>query len=289
MVISMKTLRSLFYVAGMASMSSACQDTASEQPALGSLTITTSAPSVESEFATTDGWTVKYSRFRVNLTTVTVAGYDGVVTAKAAPQVFEQAIPGAKELLTSANRIARSWEDVSFEIGPATAESAPVAPVTEADRDGMIGTTSVLVEGTMTKAGVTKRFLWGLSPRTQYTSCIGRVDGAFIPGLVVPANGSDTGDIRMDGTVLFFDNLAALGHVLRGDPIAAADTNNDGQILLTELAAVPLDRARESKGLYGPLAGVEDLAGFLNAQARSIVVSFRAEGDCRITPIDGAP
>ena len=166
----------------------------------------------------------------------------------------------------------------------------PLLAVTDADRDAMItGSVSVLVEGSMTKGTVVKTFRWGLSPRTRYSACVGDRSGALVPGLVVPANGTDTGDIRMDGTVLFFDNLASRGHVLRGDPIAAADADNNGEILLTELSGVPLDTARKSSWLYGPLAGVEDLAGFMNAQARSIVVAFRSTGDCSITPIDAAP
>lgn len=261
-----------------------------KQPPLGTVAITTTAPTIETGFATVDGWNVKYTRFLVHVSAINVAGNDGVLTASATGQVLDQVPAPPKVLLESSNRVARAWEDVSFEIGPATADSAPIAPVTDADRDAMIASgTSLFVEGTMTKGTDVKSFQWGLSPRTSYTGCTGSLNGALVPGLIVPTNGTDTGDIVMDGSVLFFDNLATRGHLLRGDPIAAADADNNGVILLTELANVSLDTARASTGLYGPLDGVSDLAAYLNAQARSLVVAFRADGDCRITPIDAAP
>ncbi|MBX3227500.1 MAG: hypothetical protein KIT84_14185 [Labilithrix sp.] len=266
----------------------ACEEPS--HPPLGGVAITTSAPTIEGDFTTVDGWNVKYSRFIVNVSAITIAGYDGVITASATSQLVDQTQPPTKLLLTSANRIARAWEDVSFEIGPTTAETEPLEPVTEVDRDTLaVSRASIFVEGTMTRGNDVKSFRWSLSPRTRYSACSARVNGATLPGLLVPENGADTGDILMDGTVLFFDNLATRGHVLRGDPIAAADLNKDGVVQLTELANVPLDEARKSTGLYGPIAGVDDLAAFLNAQARSIVVSFRGEGDCRITPVDEAP
>ncbi|MDF2696761.1 MAG: putative lipoprotein [Labilithrix sp.] len=256
-------------------------------PKLGSMAITTTAPAAEREFVTTDGWSVKYDRFLVHVTAVNVAGTDQVLAASATPQIIDQVAPGPKTLLSATLRVARAWEDVSFQIGPAAAETdttiAP--PVKEADRDMMQKDALALyVEGKASKAGVTKSFKWGFGTDTLFTGCQENRGGTVVHGLVVPPDGNDTADIVMSADVLFSDDVAAGG--LRADAITAADTDNDGTITLAELRATPLDAARATGAAYatGDKADVTDLGAFVEALVPRIATRFRASGTCMAAP-----
>lgn len=266
---------------------------------LGSMSLTTSAPTIENGFTTSDGWSVKYTRFVVNVSAATVAGDDGVVASAADPQIIDFVAPGPKTLLSEDNRTARAWEAVSVEVGPATAESAVVDPVTEADRTMLVTNGySVYVEATMTKttqvtdaAGVTtpvtvtKSLKLGYGLDTQFTKCTAIINN--VPtGLVVPTNGSDTAEIGFAGDVLFYDNLQSQGRQLRGDPLAAADVNNDGAIDNTELSSVSVETARNGSNNAYNAPGIADLDAFVGAQTRGIVATFRTTGSCTVTPLD---
>jgi hypothetical protein len=252
-------------------------------PNLGSMDITTTAPTAEREFTTADGWVVKLDRFLVHVTTVNVAGADQVLAASSTPQIIDQVALGAKPLLSAPLRTARPWEDVSLQIGPATAETDTVVlePVKDADRLMMEkDRLSIYVEGKASKAGITKAFKWGFGSDTLYTDCGETQNGNVVRGLVVPTNGNDTADVGMSGDVLFSDDL--VGGAPRADAIMLADADNDGVITLAELAAVPLETARAGGAPYVTPEGSEiaDLEAFVTALAPRIVTRFRATGKC---------
>lgn len=269
--------------------------------ALGSVALTTGAPTIESGFSTADGWNVKYMRFVVNVS-ATVAGDDGVVAVKSDPQIIDLAVPGAKTLLSEANRTARAWEAVSVEVGPATKDSSVVDPVTEADMAMFVTNAySVYLEATMTKTTqvtdgngvtapvtVTKTLKLGYGLDTQFTKCTANIGNIPTPGLVVAKNGSDSAEIGFAGDVLFFDNLQSQGRQLRGDPLAAADANNDGLIDNTELSGVSVETARGGNNNIYNAPGIADLDAFVGAQTRGIVTTFRTTGTCTVTPVEAA-
>lgn len=269
-----------------------------ENPAfqkLGSMEITTSAPAVEKEIATVDGWVVKYDRFLVHVSSVEVAGSDTVLAASSSSQIVDQVAPGTKSLLSATVRTARAWEDVRIQIGPAVADAETpttfLAPATEADVVKMqAGGFSIYVEGKLSKAGLVKTFAWGLTTDTVYEDCQDTRDGAVVRGLVVPADGNDTADIGLAGELLFSDNLAEAG-VIRADAIAAADANGDGAVTFDELRAAPIDLGRTFGGTYaiGAWTGVVDLAGFVEAQSQSLVSRYRSAGTCTAEPVVVAP
>jgi hypothetical protein len=252
-------------------------------PPVGGMEITTSARSTST--TTADGWAISFSRYLVNVSSVSVVGGDQVLAASAEAQLIDQAAPGTKSLLVAPVRTARPWEDVSFGFAPVTAEAnvTVVEPVTTADRDAMLAAGySVYVEVGATKGGATKTLKLGLSTSTLFKDCGGDRDGVFVRGLVVPADGSDTADVLMDPSVLFLDDLAAPGAATRFDAIAAADADGNGAIDMTEVRAVSLETARASGGAYGvgEMAQLTDLGAFIEALAPRTVASFRAKGTC---------
>src|SRR4051794_39817343 len=177
----------------------ACDETPSKQQH-GSLELTTSSAVTEKGFTTADGWNVTFKHFFVHVSAVTVAGLDSVVTASATPQIIDQVVPGPKTLLSATVRAARPWEDVSFEVGPAAVvdDVGPTfaPPVTQADVDRMVKDgLSFYVEGTATRAAVTKSFAWGFATDTLHQQCTGDLNGASVPGLLVPPDGVDAADI----------------------------------------------------------------------------------------------
>jgi hypothetical protein len=276
--------RALLTIAALAAASSiaACDEDPSFQK-LGSMDVTTSAPTVETEFVTSDGWLVKYDRFLVHVTGVNVSGTDRVLAASATPQIIDQVAAAPKSLLSARLRTARAWEDVSFQIGPATvgADTTVVPPVKEADRDMMQkDRLSLYVEGKASKAGVVKAFKWGFSTDTIYKDCEENRNGAVVRGLVVPPDGNDTADIVMSGDALFADDLA--GGIVRAEAVTAADADNDGVVTLAELRATPLDKARSAGAPYsiGDKADVADLGAFVEALTPRVVTRFRAAGKC---------
>jgi hypothetical protein len=274
----------------------ACDGTPSDQQH-GSLELTTSSTTTEKGFTTADGWSVKFNHFFVHVSAVTVASLDGVVTAGATAQIIDQVVPGPKTLLSATVRTARPWEDVNFELGPAAVvdDVGPqfVAPVTQADVDRMVKDgLSFYLEGTATRAGVSKSFAWGFTTDTLQQECTGEVKGAPVPGLVVPPNGSDAADIGIGGSVLFSDSLVGDGGALRFEPLAAADADKDGAITLEELEAVTLESLRSAK--VGPYATEEespivDLRAFVEELTRRVVSSFRTKGSCKPTAVPPAP
>ncbi|MBS2013281.1 MAG: hypothetical protein JST00_10365 [Deltaproteobacteria bacterium] len=267
----------------------ACDENPGRSDTYGALELTTSAPTVEQAFTTADGWSIKYDRFLVHVSAVTVAGLDGVVTASASKQLFDQVAPAPKSLVTGSLRRARPWEDVSLQIGPvaADAEVTAIAPVNDADvermkKDGF----ALYVEGKATKAGApTVAFKWGFTTDTLYKECGGEVGGAFRPGLLVPVDGSDTADVAMRGDVLFRDDAVDTAAV-RFDAFAAADADKNGEVTQAELEAVTLESLRTAgRGAYGTAGkDVTTLKGFVEQRTQNLVGSFRAKGGCKATP-----
>ena len=263
----------------------ACDENPEEKYRYGSVELTTTAPTAEAPITTPDGWTITPTKLLANISAVTIAGTDGVVTASATAQVFDLVKPGAKQLVLSTVRYARAWEDVSLQIGPATAASVAV-DVEEADLTGMVtGGFSIYLEASATKADVTKTLRWGFTTDTVYGGCEGQVGNATVKGLLVPANGIDSANVVLRGDVFFSDKVDGTGP-LTFEAIALADANTNGEVTLDELIAVPLETARAGGALYdvGEDETVTDLGGFVAALSRRLVGSFRAAGTC--TPED---
>ena len=288
--LSLLTLLPLFPIALSFGALAACDENPGENQKLGALELTTTAPTIEQAFTTADGWSIKYDRFLVHLSSIKVESFDGVLTASNTAQIIDQVPAPPKSLLAATVRTARAWENVNFQIGPAAAEGdlAKVEPVTDADverfkKDGL----ALYVEGKATKAGSpTVAFKWSFTSDTLYSECTGDLNGVPTPGLVVPPDGVDVADIAMRGDVLFRnDGIDAAP--LRFDPIAAADADKNNEVTQAELEAVTLEALRLSgAGAYG-VGGATDvttLSKFVEERTKNLVGSFHAKGSCKAAP-----
>jgi hypothetical protein len=264
----------------------ACDENPESDVEFGTIEMTTTAPTAEKEFTTVDGWTIKVAKFLVSVSAVTIQGDDGVLVASATGQVVDQAKPGAKLLLTSGARTARPWEQVSFQIGPATVDSLGV-DVPEPDLSFMTkGGLTLYLEASATKVSEKKQLKWSFTPDTLYSDCQGDLNGVNVRGLIVPANGKDSADIVMRVDSFFSEKLDGTG-ALKFTSLAVADQDINGEVTLEELSAVTLEKAREdNNGTYdvGAATDVTDLKTFVSGLADKIVGSYRTKGTCKAGP-----
>lgn len=233
-----------------------------------------------------DGWTIKYNKFLVTLGPIRVADSSGsVVSEMAGSKLFDMTKPGVKPVVTFASVPAKAYEQVSFDIAPATA-ATELAVATEADKELLVaGGFSIYVDAVATKGAVTKTYRWGFKTATAYRQCKGDVGGKNLDGVLVTNGGTDDPQITIHGDHLYYDDLQDPESKVRFDNIAAADVDNDGVITLAELAKVELAKIPKEKGAYGTgsARGVNDLEAFHTALSRTIG-HWRGEGECFSTP-----
>jgi len=239
-----------------------------------------------------DGWTLHYSKFLVTMHGIKVAASDGTVGATMeGSKLIDNTVAGKKDLVTFTDLEARAWDEVSYQIKPATATSELVG-ATEADRTMMVaGGYSLYVAGEATKTStsggmVTKTFKLGYTLGTQYTHCLqAEESGQEIAGLVVTEGGTDVSELTTHGDHFFYDRLKAspdpaVATVLRFDEKAIADANNDNDVTQSELNALAIDvRKYDPSGFDAPTLGA-----FMTALART-VGHYRGEGECSISNI----
>lgn len=94
---------------------------------------------------------------------------------------------------------------------------------------------------------------------------------------------SSGGEARVQATIhadhLFYDDLQNPAARMRFDAMAAADANDDGEVTLGELAAVPLSSLPLGTYGTGSVANVDDLRSFLTTLLRALG-HFQGEGEC---------
>jgi len=234
-----------------------------------------------SEFA--DGWSVKYSAFRVVLGGLQVADEDGNIGASLKEtRLFDHHDAGIKKLVTFEGLEAKPWTRVKYEIRPAaddtTAAEGADAAALEAMKQGKY---SVYAEGTAEKGAVKKTFHWGFTAATAYVDCRGDKDGRETLGVLVTNGGTDTVELTIHGDHLFYDDLQSPNAVLHFDTIASSDTDGDGEVTLAELSTKKLVDIDPASGPYGTgsAGDVNDLGAFVTALSRT-VGHFRGEGEC---------
>jgi hypothetical protein len=227
-----------------------------------------------------DGWAIAYEKFLVVFRDIKVAAAGGELGAEMASSVLvDLKRPGDKPL-ASFDLPARTWDAVSYQLGPVDAATALGPGVTEADRALMnTPTATVYAAGSATKGGATKTFKWLFNKPTLLAACEGDKDGRLVLGAAVTSGNVDQIQLTVHGDHLFYDDLQSPEARVRFDPIAGADANGDGEVTLAELRAVKLSDL--TAGPYGTgSADVNDLGAFVEALSQT-VGHFRGEGECK--------
>ena len=231
-----------------------------------------------------DGWTIKYTKFLLVISDVSV-GEEGKEPAArlATPKLFDMHAPGPKPVTVFSDLPGKAYTHVSYAVSPATATLELGGGATDADKQLMVQNGySLYVEGSVVKEGATKSFTWGFKTSTLYDRCKGEVSGKETEGVVVTNGGNDAVELTIHGDHLFYDDLQAPEAKVRVDNIANADADADGKITLEELAAVDLaDKTKITAGTYGTgsASNINDLRAFVEALSRT-VGHFRGEREC---------
>lgn len=248
------------------------------------------ARSPANEAGIQNGWTVRFTRFLVHVADFTVASSTGAAGGSlAGGRVYDlhttrgSAAPYGTLPGIAAGRMDR----VSFRLVPPTAGSVR-GNATEADLAALrAGGFSVYVEGQATRAGRTApvTFRWGFANAVRFERCTGD-DGQ--PGLAIPSGGTARAQITVHGDHFFYDSLVGetdpMGNSLtrlRFDALADADTNQDDEVTLAELAAVDLSTLPPGQYGTGSLPGINTLRDFVTAQVNSLG-HFNGEGECHL-------
>jgi hypothetical protein len=224
-----------------------------------------------------DGFSVRYSKFLVVIKDFEMAKRTGEQGPRqAGPLVVDVTKPGPLELAKFSDVDALKYDQVSYGIGPAS-DAIASGEVAATDVELMkAGNRSIWVEGTVSKGAVSKRFSWAFSLDTHYSDC---TNPDFGEGVTVPNGGQQTVELTLHGDHFWYDDLQSPEAKVRGTAIVAADSNDDGEVTLAELAAVQLTSLPLSQYGTGSLGNVKTLADFVTALGRTIG-HFRGEGEC---------
>ncbi len=233
-----------------------------------------------------DGWTVKYSKFLVVIGGVAVADASGKEVARmSGTKLVDHVKKGVKTVVSFPDLPAQAYENVSYEILPADAQTELLEAAAE-DKELMVTNGySVYVEGSATKEGATKTFKWGFTRKTRYLNCKSEQGGKETDGIIITNGGSDTSELTIHGDHFFYDRLQAdpegkIPTNLRFEVMAKADDqgNKDGEVTLDELEKTPIDL---SLG-YDPSGfNVVNMKDFVSRLSRT-TGHFRGEGECSV-------
>lgn len=229
-----------------------------------------------------EGWTVRFTKFLVNVGDVTVAASDGATGGSVAGlRVFNlKGTNGPLNIGRIASVPARRMDRVSYRVAPVVAgATAGNAGASNADLAMMQSRGfSLWVEGTATKPGRATpiTFRWGFTHAVDYAQC--ELDGAF--GVAVPTSGTVDAQVTVHGDHFFYDRIGA-GAKLRFDDIAAADANMDNEVTLDELAAVDLTRLPRDRYDPSGAPNVNTLRDFIGVLATT-TGHYRGEGECQV-------
>lgn len=228
--------------------------------------------------AVADGWTIRYTKFLVNVGGLTVASSaGGAGGAMRDFRVYDlHTFTGPLKLAQLDGVSAERMDQVSYAINPAGAQST-LGNATESDLALMrTGQYSIYVEGQGEKAGRVVRFRWGFSQRVAYETCHSSPTEL---GIAVARDGTVTAQITVHGDHLFYDDLQSPRAVVRFDAIANADANTDGEVTLDELAAVDLTTLPAMQYGTGSAPHVRSLRDFVTDLVAT-VGHFNGEGHC---------
>jgi hypothetical protein len=240
-----------------------------------------------------DHWSVKYSKFLLIYHSVTIADDNKNVVGKLDhPLVFDMTkkATGNPKTLATFELQAKSWPNLSYQVGPISVDAKPGDLASDADVALLTSAqASVHVEGTATSPdGIQKTFNWSFSPATLFQGCHGEQDGKEVEGVLVTNGGHQNVELTVHGDHFFYDDLQSEQAVPRFQALADADADQDGEVTLAELDAVPLYTIPIEKGTYGTgaLGNVNTLGDYERTLSRTIG-HYRGEGSCNSKEVGG--
>jgi len=239
-----------------------------------------------------DAWSVKYTKFLIVYHSVTIADEGGSIVAQLEhPLVFDMATKttGKPKTLARFELEAKAWPNLSYQVGPITEDARPGELATEADVALLQSEqASIHVEGIATSPdGSQKTFNWSFAPATLFQECHGEQDGKEVEGVLVTNGGNQNVELTVHGDHFFYDDLQSEAAVPRFQALADADANQDGEITLAELDAVPLYTIPADKGTFGTgaLGNVNTLGDYERTLSRTIG-HYRGEGSCHSKEVE---
>jgi len=253
-------------------------------------------------FLTDDGWTIQFERLLVGMGYTILTGDNCEVYGVARYGVlFDLTVPGKQKL---GDAYGLQTCDLQFHVGAMGFYLGNGVDREEAqaliwDREDLVAHgyrgTSTYVRGNATRGNVTKHFTWRFRENYAFTECENST-GELV-NLNLQLNG---GDVLRPLVTFHPDELfresGEKDAKIRFDPLAATDTNADGEIALEELSQIPSPIVELTAGEVND-AGVPDggyLLDDLSAPPgwprfmaqRLLTRAFRLDGNvCRDEPI----
>lgn len=230
-----------------------------------------------------DGWSVKYDEFLIVLGDVRLEKPDGAERASLADAVlFDLTEAGPQPFGTIDGLSEGHWDEFGFSNLVASTETERADSASADEWQLMVEAGySVKIAGTASNGDEHKHFSWGFSNPVRYAGCVDVSAGQQTSGVML-GDGADTeAQLTLHGDHLFYDDLASPEAKLRFAVIAAADSDDDGEITLEELASQKLADLSAAQGTYGVGAfDIDDMRGFVEAATMSLG-HFNGEGHCR--------
>ncbi len=229
-----------------------------DRPEPASLLVTAEPASETTDgFDTSDGWTIRFDRFVTAIGDIRLRGPDGWDDNRCNDYsethyewLFDFTVAGREKVglahglgLCSIEYSMRGPSDDTV-LGPGTAQADQDAMSLPAS-DGYAEDepSSLVVRGVAERDDLHKRFRWVFRHRYELDNCPDPSGEGYVSHLPLRGGEARTLAVVVRGQELFryaSDDSAALVF----DEYAAADADDDGEITLDELAAVPIARAR---------------------------------------------
>ena len=226
-----------------------------------------------------DGWSVQFDEFLVMFSDI-YAGDGGEDGARFERTELVDLVEPGPYSVTTFELEARAFRQFGYTIAPAASTDVLYETTSEEQLERMLdGGYSVFVSGAATRDGLSKTFAWGFTNTTNYDECVSEVDGKEVPGIVVANGTNEIVQITIHGDHFFYDDLASEDAVPRFEAMAAADSDDDGELTLEELSAVKLVSIAEGTYGTGSASHVDDLGAFVRSLS-STIGHFRGEGHC---------
>ena len=280
--------RAFVIVAALALTACLPKDT---RPVPGSIFVTVTAAS-EPNWTTADGWTVTYDRFLID---VGHANLNGDSCAEYSDARYDRIFDGRHQ---GAQKVSESYAlgkcSFRFRLNSPDDRTLLGTGVSEADKTEMRTPgsdahakdrgVSLIVAGSAVKGNVKKTFSWSFRRRVGYEDCRITEDDATISGVVLRSGEKLPIDIALHGEALLLDDLDPDVGVLRFDPFANADADDDGVITMEELDAVALPSVSVNAGDAGVDGGtLETFGDYVYEGLVPRVARFLGSGECTLS------